>query len=247
ESYTLDGLANGAAGDTLSYAGTTTSVTVNLATGSATGFTSPIAGIENVTGGDGVDSLTGDDGNNRLDGGAGADTMAGGLGDDTYVVDNAGDTVTEASSAGTDTVLASVSYSLNGIADVENLTLTGSANINGVGNGGNNTLGANVENLTLTGSANINGTGNGLTNTIIGNIGDNTLDGCAGSDTMSGGVGNDTCVVDDAGDVIVENASEGTDTVQSSVTYVLSANVENLTLTGSANINATGNGDANSL
>ena len=50
ENYTLDGLANGAAGDTLDYTGTTTAVTVNLATPSATGFAS-IAGIENVIGG----------------------------------------------------------------------------------------------------------------------------------------------------------------------------------------------------
>ena len=95
ENYTLDGLANGAAGDTLDYTGTTTSVTVNLATPSATGFAS-IAGIENVIGGSGVNSLTGDNGNNRLDApDGGVDTMAGGLGDDTYVVDGLGETVTE--------------------------------------------------------------------------------------------------------------------------------------------------------
>jgi trimeric autotransporter adhesin len=81
--------------------------------------------------------------------------MAGGTGDDTYIVDNVGDVVTEASSAGTDTIKASVSY----------------------------TLSANVENLTLTGAANINSTGNSLDNHITGNSGNNVLDGGAGTDT----------------------------------------------------------------
>ena len=86
--------------------------------------------------------LTGNSGANILNGAAGADTMAGGLGNDTYFVDDSGDVVTEAASAGTDTVMASVSYTLS--ANVERLTLTGTSSIDGTGNTLSNTLTGNA-------------------------------------------------------------------------------------------------------
>ena len=107
---------------------------------------------------------------------------------------------------------------------------------------------ANVyKNLILTGSAPITGYGNAQNNTITGNDANNTLDGLAGADTMIGGLGDDTYVVDNVGDVITELASAGTDTVQSTIAYTLTNNLENLTLLGSGAINATGNTASNIL
>jgi Ca2+-binding RTX toxin-like protein len=80
-----------------------------------------------------------------------------------------------------------------------------------------------------------------LDNYLTGNSAANTLNGGTGADTMAGGIGNDTYVVDNTGDVVTENANEGTDIIQSSITYTLGTNVENLTLIGTSAINGTGN------
>jgi len=116
-------------------------------------------------------TLTGNSAANTLDGAAGADTMTGGLGNDTYIVDNVNDKAIELSGQGTDSVLSSVTYALSGA-----LYATGTF----------------VENLQLTGTAAINGTGNGLNNTLIGNDGANKLSGLTGNDMLDGGAGSDT-------------------------------------------------------
>ena len=67
---------------------------------------------------------------------------------------------------------------------------------------------------------------------MTGNAGANRLDGGAGADTLLGGAGNDTYVVDSTGDIVTEGASAGNDMVESTTTYTLGANVENLILTG---------------
>jgi trimeric autotransporter adhesin len=166
--------------------------------------------------------ITGNNAANTLNGGGGADTLLGGAGNDIYVVDNVGDVVTEYLGAGSDLVQSSITYALS--ANVENLTLTGSAVINGTGNELANLL-----------------TGNSANNLLTGGAGDDTLNGGTGDDTMLGGLGNDIFVVNVATDIVTENANEGTDMVQSVITWTLGANVENLTLTGSAAVNGTGN------
>ena len=240
------------------------------------------------------ETLNGYAGNDTLDGGAGVDTMIGGIGDDVYYVDDSKDVIIEQGTQGADRVFTTTSYTLS--SDVENLTLTGGANLNGVGNAlnnvitgnsGNNSidggagidtmiggagddiyvvetfgdmivenasagndavqsyisyvLAANVEVLELRGASSINGTGNALSNTIIGNSGTNVIDGGGSADLMIGGLGNDTYVVDNAGDYVLEDISAGSDAVMASVSYMLTANVESLTLTGSAAINGFGN------
>ncbi len=185
----------------------------NVITGNS-GVNTIIGGGGNDTlyGNQGNDTLLGDVGNDALDGGSGADVMAGGAGDDTYYYD-AGDTLTELADDGIDTVVSGISFVLAG--NFENLTLTGSAN-------------------------NTTATGNAADNVIIGSGQSNTLDGKEGADTMSGGAGNDIYYVDNIGDLVIEVAGQGTDTVQSAVDYALTANVENLVLTGSAAV-GTGN------
>jgi Ca2+-binding RTX toxin-like protein len=361
-------ILNGGAGtDTVSYENAGAAVTVSLAVGTAQNTsgagTDTLSGFENLMGSAFDDALTGSTaanvlmglaGNDTLNGGAGIDTLIGGVGNDTYVVDNAGDVVTENANEGIDRVQAAVTYTL--AANVENLTLTGTGNINGtgnaldnvvVGNSGNNILAGlggsdtldggagtdtasyaasssgvtvslaagtssggdaggdtliSFENLTgsglndtlegdgannilnggagtdtvsyenagaavtvslavgtaqntsgagtdtLSGFENLMGsafddalTGSTAANVLMGLAGNDTLNGGAGIDTLIGGVGNDTYVVDNAGDVVTENANEGIDRVQAAVTYTLAANVENLTLTGTGNINGTGN------
>jgi Ca2+-binding RTX toxin-like protein len=175
----------------------------------------------NGTGNSFANSLTGNVAANVLNGAGGADTMAGGLGDDTYVVDDAADKVIEASGAGTDAVQASISFSL---------------------------AGQYVEKLVLTGGAAIDATGNGLANSLFGNAAANVLNGMGGADAMKGGLGDDTYVVDDAADKVIEASGGGTDTVLSSLTFSLAGlYAENIVLTGNNAIGATGNSLANSL
>ena len=125
-------------------------------------------------------AIYGTGGDNLLDGDAGADSMYGGAGNDAYFLDNIGDVVVENANEGSDTVYATANYRL--VANVEYLVLLGGA---------------------------VQGYGNALSNAIYGTGADNLLDGDAGADSMYGGAGNDAYFLDNIGDVVVENANEG--------------------------------------
>jgi Ca2+-binding RTX toxin-like protein len=174
-----------------------------------------------IVGNSGNNVLVGGGGNDRLDGGGGNDTLIGGVGDDTYVV-NSSVVIVEQANEGVDRVEASISYSLG--AHLENLTLTGSAAIDGTGN--------ELDNLIK---------GNGANNRLVGGEGNDTLDGMGGNDTMLGGAGDDSYYVDSRKDGVTEYASEGIDTVYSGISYTLGSNLENLILTGYSTIGGTGN------
>jgi len=142
-------------------------------------------GNDTIYGGLGNDNIHGGQGNDMIDGGPGADIMHGDLGDDVYVVDDPGDQVIELSGigSGNDTVLSSINY----------------------------VLPVNVENLTLTGTNPLSGVGNTLDNIINGNNGDNTLQGGQGNDTISGAMGNDFIRGGQGNDFI--RGGQGNDTI----------------------------------
>ena len=188
------------------------------------------AGNDFLEGREGTDTLIGGTGNDFLDGGTEADNMNGGAGNDQYWVDDSGDIVSEVGGSGFDEVLATA----------------------------NAVLGVGIENLTLGSTGDFNGTGNVLANMLLGNEGKNTLTGDKGNDTLKGGqgadtliggVGNDIYFVDNFGDLVVDKAGEGKDTVFTSVSLGLAEEqeIETLILSSASAINATGNSKANAI
>jgi Ca2+-binding RTX toxin-like protein len=148
-------------------------------------------GADRIDGGDGDDTIDGGAGGDIMDGGAGADAMTGGAGNDIYYVDDAGDRTVEDAGGGTDVVRASLSW----------------------------TLAANVEQLELQGSANLDGTGNELNNRLTGNSGDNVLSGLGGSDTILGGDGADTLIGGKGNDLMTGGAGADTFVVLAESVY----------------------------
>ena len=183
------------------------------------------AGANMLIGNAGANTLEGGDGDDTMIGGAGADLLVGGVGNDTYVVDSAADKISELGGDADDRILASIGIDLN----------------NAVYDG--------IEHVTLIGVAALSATGDDGANMLIGNAAANKLDGGKGVDTLIGGAGNDVYRSDDISDIVIEYASEGIDTVISTVPdlskiFTLGANIENLTLAPGA-LHGKGNALAN--
>ena len=172
-------------------------------------------GNDRLTGGTGNDTLYGQEGDDYLDGSQGNDFLDGGAGDDIYIVDSLSDVIVEGVGLGTDTIRTGLaSYSLAAIANVENLTFTGTGAFKGTGNALNNVIIASTGNDTLDGGAGndvlyghegddslTGGDGNDTlygqenNDTLIGGNGNDFLDGGTGNDTLTGGAGADTFMV----------------------------------------------------
>lgn len=228
------------------------------------------AGVDIVRGGAGNDKLYGGAGNDQLYGDAGRDLFDGGAGDDTFWIGDVG-TDTFLGGQGSDTVR------LTKNTDRQTLTINAAASIEVLDTNSfalSGTAGKDVFDLTglgrfKTGAPRIDleggadsyrgharadnvggGSGDDRIETGAGN---DLLDGGSGRDTLLGGSGNDTYTVDRLTDVIDERSGSGTDTVRSSVSFSLVETsyvrgaFENLTLLGSGNINATGNGLKNTI
>mgnify|MGYP001189145845 CR=1 FL=1 len=174
----------------------------------------PIVGHDVLNGGNGNDTLVGNGGNDELDGGAGNDTMRGGSGNDIYFVDAAGDITTD-TGTGIDIVFSTVTRTLS--TNIENLTLQGSEEINGVGNalaniitgnGAANTLqGGNGDDTLVGGGGGDVLLGQGGVNALRGEGGNDVLLGGANVDTLTGGSGLDTLIGGFGGDFFVFNSA----------------------------------------
>jgi Ca2+-binding RTX toxin-like protein len=229
--------------------------------------------VNSLSGLGGNDFLYGKGGDDRLDGGAGDDTLQGDAGADTFVVGVGRDVVMDFADGqdrlatsygayqqvlqqGADTLVVFSSTDSVLLKNVQASTITtADFQFNSGGSApppsppppppppppptGGQTLTGTAANDVLKG-----GTGNDV---LDGQGGNDYLTGGAGADRMTGGLGDDYFVVDNAGDVIVEQAGQGGDSVEAWISWTLGANLEYLNLKGTAAINATGNALANVL
>ncbi len=177
-----------------------------------------------------ADVLHANSGSDTLTAGSGVATLIGGTGNDVFVVNNTADTVQSASSTAVDTIQSSVSFTLP--TNVNTLVLTGSGSLKGTGNTANDLLSAS---------------GTTTADTLVAGNGADTLISGTGADSLVGGTGADLFVVNATTDVVNVGATHGVDTIQSSVSYTLPANVQYLSLTGSTALTGTASNSSVSL
>jgi len=199
----------------------------------------------------GANTLKGEKGNDHVEGDDGADTLVGGNGDDLLDGGN-GDDLLEGGEGG-DTLIGGQGVdSFDGGAGDDVLRLDADDLSAGEFHGGAGLDRAEIDvgsgvTLDMAGHGIEWAVGGGGGDTLIGGSADETLDGGTGKDDLAGGAGNDLYKVNSSGDKIQEESGGGIDSVASSVTYSLPANVEHLTLTGTGNTKAKGNELNNSL
>jgi Ca2+-binding RTX toxin-like protein len=192
------------------------------------------------------DTLLGGAGSDLLQGFGGNDSLVGGADDDYYFLDNAGDVAVESAGQGFDRVYAAFNTTLG--ANIEILLPHGAAT-SGTGNADANILAgfSASQGLTLDGQGG-NDTiyGSAFNDTLLGGEGNDLLEGYGGNDTMQGGNGNDSYILRDAGDLVMENPGEGSDTVYSLLaSTTLADNAEVLFLSGASSVTGIGNASNN--
>jgi Ca2+-binding RTX toxin-like protein len=192
---------------------------------------------DSLIGGNGADFIHGGEGNDTIYGGSNngtAETIESGSTVGNYLYGDSGNDIIWGGGAGND-------Y-MDGGSGNDTIHAVGDKAATIFGNDGNDSIiGADGNDIINGGDDNDTIQGNGGNDYIKGGSGDDIIYGGTGADEMIGGEGNDVFYVDNVGDIVTENSNEGTDTVNSSITYTLGDNLENLTLTGSNNINGTGN------
>jgi Ca2+-binding RTX toxin-like protein len=247
-----DTILGGAGDDTLSYATSASAVTISLALRIAAGGDAQgdslgtdieavlgsahadalngRSGNDSLFGGGGADTLAGGFGNDWLVGGGAADRMLGGAGHDTYSLDDIGDVATEAANQGRDLVLtARAAYALG--ANLEDVTAAGGTTHRFTGNALANAI-----------------TGGAFADTLIGGDGADTLAGLGGIDRLLGGAGDDAYILDQPGDVVLELANQGFDTLRTTLaTVTLGLNIEAVVATNDIAHRFTGNALDNAL
>ncbi|MBN4004324.1 DVUA0089 family protein [Nostoc sp. LPT] len=235
----------------------------SLAGGTANDSLSGGDGNDTLDGGTGNDILKGDAGSDTFKGSQGNDNIDGGDGIDTADYSQLGQTITlsgvgtiqKAGGLGKDLLFKVEKVIAN--PKVANNTIDASQSLAGVfitanlqtqSLSANKVPGLGTLSFTAVNFDNVIGTngndsifGDNQNNRLSGNNGNDTLDGGLGIDTLNGGAGDDTYVVDTTLDTITEAANSDIDSVRSSVSYTLGANLENLRLREGGNFTGTGN------